>query len=81
MTADQISQMILAGMPEADVQVITDDNTHFEARVVSAEFDGLRSLQRHKKVYATLGAFMGREIHALALKTYSTQEWTAQQSS
>lgn len=79
MTADQITQMILTGMPNAEVLVVTDDNTHFEARVVSAEFDGLRSLQRHQKVYATLGAYMGREIHALALKTYSSEEWAAQQ--
>jgi stress-induced morphogen len=26
-------------------------------------------LQRHRAVYATLGEYMGREIHALALRT------------
>jgi stress-induced morphogen len=26
-------------------------------------------LQRHRAVYATLGEHMGREIHALALRT------------
>jgi len=80
MTADDIHAMISAGLPDADVVVKSDDNTHFEARVVAAEFSGMRSLQRHQRVYATLGEYMGREIHALALSTLSPEEFTAQQS-
>lgn len=79
MTADEIQTMISTGMPDADVVVKTEDNTHFEARVVAAEFTGMRSLLRHQRVYATLGEFMGREIHALALSTLSPEEFAAQQ--
>jgi acid stress-induced BolA-like protein IbaG/YrbA len=61
--------MIRAGLPDAEVVVTGDDGVHFEARVVSAAFEGKSTLQRHRMVYATLGEAMGREIHALALRT------------
>ncbi|MEM7083527.1 MAG: BolA/IbaG family iron-sulfur metabolism protein [Pseudomonadota bacterium] len=77
MTPEQVSALIEAGMPDAQVIVKSDDNTHFEAQVIDAGFDGLRSLKRHQQVYATLGELMGREIHALALQTYTPAEWQA----
>ena len=64
-----IEQMIRAGLPNAEVTVSGDDGVHFEARVACASFKGKPTLQRHRMVYATLGEFMGREIHALALQT------------
>ena len=80
MNTDTIAAMMQSGLPDARIDVHSEDNTHFEARVISPEFEGLRSLQRHQRVYATLGAYMGREIHALALKTYSPKEWEALES-
>lgn len=50
--------------------------THYKAVVVGDAFDGKRLLQRHQLVYRTLGPLMG-EIHALALHTYTTEEWAA----
>ena len=64
-----IEQMIRAGLPDAEVQVSGEDGVHFEARVACLSFKGKSTLQRHRMVYATLGEFMGREIHALALQT------------
>jgi acid stress-induced BolA-like protein IbaG/YrbA len=69
MDSKTIEQIILAGLPGASVEVSGDDGVHFEARVVSAEFAGKSTLQRHRMVYATLGEKMGREIHALGLQT------------
>ncbi|NNF15367.1 MAG: BolA family transcriptional regulator [Gammaproteobacteria bacterium] len=80
MNAEQITAMIYNEMPDATVEVKSPDDTHFEAVVISPDFEGLRSLQRHQKVYAALGEYMGREIHALALKTYTPQEWEAVQT-
>ncbi|KAF1071261.1 MAG: DNA-binding transcriptional regulator BolA [Pseudomonas citronellolis] len=51
--------------------------THFKAVVVSPVFDGLNAVKRHQKVYASLGELMG-QFHALALHTYTPQEWSAQ---
>jgi acid stress-induced BolA-like protein IbaG/YrbA len=64
-----IEHMIRAGLPDAEVSVSGADGVHFEARIVSASFAGKSTLQRHRMVYSTLGDFMGREIHALALRT------------
>lgn len=50
--------------------------THYKAVIVSQQFAGLRSVQRHQKVYALLGGLMG-EFHALALHTYTPDEWAA----
>ena len=69
-----IEQMISAGMPGAEVTVTGDDGVHFEAVVVSDDFEGQGTLQRHRMVYATLGSAMGNEIHALGLTTLTPQE-------
>ena len=52
MTADEVTQLIQAGLPGAQVRVQTDDDTHFEAVVVAPQFEGKRPLQRHQLVYA-----------------------------
>jgi len=74
MDSVRIEQMIRAGLPDADVRVTGEDGVHFEAVVVSPSFDGLPTLRRHRMVYATLGAYMGREIHALGLRTLTPEE-------
>ena len=48
--------------------------THYKAVVVSEAFAGKRAVQRHQLVYRTLGPLM-QEIHALALHTYTPEEW------
>ena len=75
MTADEVTQLIALGLPEAEIRVLTDDDTHFEAIVVAAQFEGKRTLQRHQLVYGTLGALVGREIHALSIQAYTPEEW------
>jgi BolA protein len=50
--------------------------THYKAVVVSERFTGLNSVKRHQLVYGTLGELMG-EFHALALHTYTPEEWAA----
>jgi len=48
--------------------------SHFKLVLVSDQFSGLRSVARHQKVYAVLGDLM-QQIHALALHTYTPEEW------
>jgi stress-induced morphogen len=66
--------MIRAGLPDAEVSVSGADGVHFEAHIVSPSFAGKTTLQRHRMVYGTLGECMGREIHALALRTELPEE-------
>jgi acid stress-induced BolA-like protein IbaG/YrbA len=78
MTPTEVAALIRTGLPEAEVRVASDDDTHFEAVIVARAFAGQRSLARHQLVYATLGARMGREIHALSIKAYTPEEWAEQ---
>jgi stress-induced morphogen len=45
--------------------------------VVSTDFAGKRPVARHQMVYAALGPRMGREIHALSLRTLTPEEHSA----
>ncbi len=74
MTAEEIHARLQDAMPDARIDVRTDDNTHFEAVVVDRGFEGMRSIARHQRVYQILGDAVGREIHALALKTLTPDE-------
>jgi len=74
MTPDRVADQIRAGLPGATVQVESDDNTHFAARVVASQFAGKRPIARHQLVYGTLGSLMGREIHALSIEALTPDE-------
>jgi len=78
MNPSDISQLIAAGFEHADVNVMSDDNTHYEAIVVAQEFEGKRALARHQLIYKTLGTLMGNEIHALSIRAYTPDEWQQQ---
>jgi acid stress-induced BolA-like protein IbaG/YrbA len=60
-TPERVADLIRAGLPGASVRVESDDNTHFAARVIAAEFTGKRPIARHQLVYKTLGELVGRE--------------------
>jgi len=74
MNPEDVARLIRAGLPGAQVHVQSDDNTHFAARIVAAEFAGKRSLARHQLVYRTLGDLMGRDIHALSIEALTPEE-------
>lgn len=74
MQCDEIQAMIERGLPDSQVSV-TGDGRHFEAVVISDAFAGKGLLEQHRMVYATLGAKMGGDIHALSLRTYTSAQW------
>jgi acid stress-induced BolA-like protein IbaG/YrbA len=77
MTADELKQLISAGLRCEHIEV-TGDGRHWYAVIVSPEFEGRRAIQRHQRVYATLGQKMHTdEVHALSMKTYTPAEWAA----
>ena len=73
-TAARVGELIRSGIPDAEVRVESDDNVHFAALVVSRQFAGLRPIARHQLIYKTLGALMGREIHALSIEAWTPDE-------
>lgn len=70
-----LKSYIAEGLPCEHLEVLGDDGQHFEAVIVSSQFQGMRSVQRHQKVYAVLGDRMREEIHALSMKTLTPDEW------
>jgi BolA protein len=51
-----------------------DGRGHFRVRVISADFAGLRTLQRHQLVYRSLGELMQTDIHALSITALTPDE-------
>ena len=49
--------------------------THFKVTLVSEAFSGQRSVKRHQSVYAVLKEWLAGPVHALALHTYTPDEW------
>jgi len=74
MNPQAVADLIRAGIPGAQVRVMSDDNVHFAAIVVAPEFAGKRTIARHQLVYRALGEFMGREIHALSIDALTPEE-------
>ena len=78
MTADELQNIISTGLACEHIRV-SGDGRHWEALIVSPDFEGKRLIQRHQRVYATLGARMHTdEVHALSMKTFTPAEWAAQ---
>lgn len=78
MNPEQVAVLIRAAIPDAAVEVQSDDNTHYAARVISASFAGKRSIARHQLIYRALGERVGREIHALSIEAHTPAEWATQ---
>jgi len=57
--------------PDADITLtdLAGDNDHWQAEIVSPQFEGVPRVRQHQMVYAALKGKMGGELHALALKT------------
>lgn len=77
MQPTEIKTLIEGNLAGSKADVLSDGQGHYEALVVAPAFAGKRTIQRHQMVYGTLGARVGREIHALALKTYTPEEYQA----
>ena len=53
--------------------------SHFKVVMVSEDFQGLRAVQRHQKIYAAAGDLLSpSRIHALAIHAFVPSEWEGQ---
>ena len=53
--------------------------SHFKVVIVSEQFAGNRLVKRHQAIYGLLAAELKGPVHALALHTYTAQEWADKQ--
>jgi acid stress-induced BolA-like protein IbaG/YrbA len=72
---EDLKKIIEAAFADGHVEV-TGDGRHFSAVVVSQAFSGKNMIAQHRLVYAALGdRFDTEAVHALALKTYTPEQW------
>lgn len=73
-TPELVHQYIADNL-QCDHLEVQGDGSHFEAVIVSPEFEGLNRIQRHQRVYKALGNRMHSEIHALSMRTLTPDEY------
>ena len=81
---DRIQSKLRAGLDPRHLEVVNESHrhnvppgseSHFKVVLVSQEFEGKSLLERHRLVHALLADEMRSEIHALALHTYTEEDW------
>jgi len=55
-----------------------DGGGHFRAVIVSPRFEGLNRVRAQQLVFGALEDWMGKEIHALSMKTFTLEAWAAE---
>ena len=87
-TADRLAEDLRRALGAGHVEVVDQsarhrghagalEGGHYDAVIVSPAFAGLDQVARHRAVYAALGDLRERRVHALALRTYTPEEWRA----
>lgn len=83
---ERIAAQLRSSLHTSDVELIDDSHLHaghagardgrghFRVRIVSPDFEGLRTVQRHQLVYRALGDLMQTDIHALGISALTPAE-------
>jgi BolA protein len=83
---DRIRQRLIEELAPSALSVVDDSHKHaghegardgrghFSVDIVSAAFEGLAPLARHRRVYAALGGLMATDIHALQIRARTPAE-------
>lgn len=74
---EHIEEAIKKAIEGADVHMLDPrgDGVHLEAIVISKKFEGMPLLQRQRMVMDALKELFELGLHALALKTYTPDQW------
>lgn len=77
MPQEQVEQLLHQAFPGETVRVENPqgDGEHYQVVIVSARFQGKSMVEQHQLVYTALGGAMRQAIHALALRTYTPEQW------
>lgn len=76
MSVEEVKQLLMNHFMNVTIEVASDDNVHFEAMIVSEQFIGKSRVQQQQQVYGVLNEHIrSGQIHAIALKTMTPEEW------
>lgn len=78
MEPDAIRGLLEAGLTDARVEV-AGDGRHFQALIVTPDFEGLPLLRRHRLVYDLLQSHIDADVlHAISMRTLTPEQWAAE---
>ena len=77
-TPEQVKEWLAAGLGAVERLEVVGDGRHFQALIVSKQFEGLSRVRRHQLVYAAIKGRMEADIHALSLRLLAPGEDNAQ---
>ena len=68
---------IQRALPGSEVMVtdLVGDGDHLQAVVISKDFEGKALLAQHQLVMEPLRGLLKEQLHALAVKTYTPEQW------
>lgn len=74
---EEIKQTIVEAIEDAEVHILDpmNDGIHLEAIVISKTFEGQTLVKQHQRVMQPLKNHFSTTLHALALKTFTPQQW------
>ena len=75
---DEITSTLEKALPGCNVSTrdLTGGGDHWQVIIVASQFEGKGLVDQHQMVYGALREALGSErIHALALKTYTPEQW------
>ncbi|HKX13104.1 MAG TPA: BolA family transcriptional regulator [bacterium] len=77
MHPEEVQKVLATAFPSGQVEVQDTTGTmdHFQVLIISPDFVGKTMVEQHQMVYRALGDLMKEAIHALALKTYTPEQW------
>ena len=79
-------RQLLADLQPVSIEIIDDSalhaghegarsgGGHYRLNIVSAQFNGRKTMERHRMVHAALGDLMKRQIHALSINAKAVGE-------
>jgi len=85
MMHEQIRSKLMTAFNPSHLEVVDESyrhnvpagtESHFKVVIVSSLFAGQRLLNRHRQIYTLLQDELAATVHALALHTFTEEEWT-----
>ncbi len=82
-SADKIREILTRRFSPVKLEVLDESAAHaghgaqgghFAVWIVSADFSGLKSIDRHRKIHEILDSEMKNEIHALRIRALTPEE-------
>ncbi|MFQ3307103.1 MAG: stress-induced morphogen [Candidatus Midichloriaceae bacterium] len=63
--------IILENFPDSNIELkdTVGDQNHYEVKIQSKKFNNLSKVKQHKLVNEALKEYLGKDLHALSIKT------------